>query len=112
MSKACSSGTPAFIIVESWRVKIATSLPPMDLPPLMRRFFTFVTMMPWRRMLALTAASPPARNSPRTSLPVRSLPSHSKMKSGALFAAIAVAISPPTALSGMVARFCLGEGVI
>jgi hypothetical protein len=45
-------------------------------------------------------------------LPLRSLPSHSKMKSGALFAAIAVAISPPTALSGMVARFCLGEGVM
>jgi hypothetical protein len=33
-------------------------------------------------------------------LAVRSLPSHSKMKSGALFAASAVAISPPTALSG------------
>ncbi len=112
MSKACSKGTPAFIIVDNWRVKMATSFGPTLLPPLSRRFFTFVTMMPWRRMLALTAASPPARNSPRTSLPLRSLPSHSKMKSGALFAAIAVAISPPTALSGMVARFCLGEGVM
>jgi hypothetical protein len=40
------------------------------------------------------------------------LPSHSKMCSGALFATIAVAISPPTALSGMVARFCLVPGVI
>ena len=34
MSKACSSGTPAFIIVASWRVKMAMSFCLIDLPPL------------------------------------------------------------------------------
>jgi hypothetical protein len=54
-----------------------------------RRFLTLVTIMPWRRRLALTTASPPARISPRTILPLRSLPSHSKMKSLTFFAAAA-----------------------
>ena len=81
MSNDCSSGTPAFIIVDSWRVKIAMSFCLIDLPPLMRRFFTLLTMMPWRRRLALTMASPPARISPRTILPFLSLPSHSKTMS-------------------------------
>ncbi len=81
MSKACSSGTPAFIIVASWRVKMAMSFCLIALPPLVRRFLTLVTRMPWRRRLALTTASPPARISPRTSLPFLSLPSHSKIES-------------------------------
>jgi hypothetical protein len=33
MSNDCSSGTPAFIIVASCRVKSAMSLPPIDPPP-------------------------------------------------------------------------------
>jgi hypothetical protein len=33
MSKACSNGTPAFIIVASWRVKIAMSFCLIDVPP-------------------------------------------------------------------------------
>jgi hypothetical protein len=44
--------------------------------------------MPWRRRLALTTASPPARISPRTTLPLRSLPSHSKIASFGFFAVL------------------------
>ena len=95
MSKACSSGTPARIIVASCRVKMAMSFCLIERPPPIRRFLTLVTRMPWRRRLALTMASPPARNSPRTILPVLSLPSHSKTKSLMLLAATAVAIVPP-----------------
>ena len=50
-----------------------------------------------RRGMALTAASPPERISPRTVLPFLSLPSHSKMKS-LLLAAAAVAMKTPAAL--------------
>src|SRR6476646_8073789 len=78
MSNDWISGTPAFIMVESWRVKTAMSFCLIALPPLMRRFFTLLTITPWRRRLALTMASPPARISPRTGLPFLSLPSHSK----------------------------------
>jgi hypothetical protein len=77
MSNDCSSGTPAFIMVDSWRVKIAMSFCLIDLPPAVRRFLILLTRMPCRRRLALTTASPPARISPRTTLPLRSLPSHS-----------------------------------
>src|SRR5450830_2189341 len=38
-------------------------------------------MMPWRRKVTLTTASPPARSSPRTVLPVLSLPSQAKTDS-------------------------------
>jgi hypothetical protein len=81
MSKDCSSGTPAFIMVASWRVKMAMSFCLIERPPLVRRFLTLVIRMPWRRRLALTTASPPARISPRTTLPFLSLPSHSKIAS-------------------------------
>jgi hypothetical protein len=77
MSNACSSGTPAFIIVASCRVKTAMSFCLIERPPLMRRFFTRVTRMPCRRRLADTMASPPARISPRITLPFLSRPSHS-----------------------------------
>jgi len=77
MSKDCSSGTPARIIVASCRVKTAMSFCLMAVPPLARRFLTLLTRMPWRRRVALTMASPPARSSPLTILPLRSLPSHS-----------------------------------
>ena len=81
MSNDWISGTPARIMVESWRVKTAMSFCLIALPPLMRRFFTLLTITPWRRRLALTIASPPARISPRTGLPFLSLPSHSKTMS-------------------------------
>ena len=42
MSKACSSGTPAFIMVASWRVKIAMSLGLILAPERMRRFLILV----------------------------------------------------------------------
>ena len=41
-----------------------------------RCFLTLVTLMPWRRSVALTTASPPARISPCTVFPVLSRPSH------------------------------------
>ena len=74
MSKACSSGTPAFIITASWRVKIVMSASVIFLPPRCDTFFTLETWMPWRRSVAMTTCSPPARTSPRTSLPPLSLP--------------------------------------
>ena len=58
----------------------------------LRRQGIRVTMMPWRRRLAETIASPPARCSPRTTLPFLSLPSHSNTNSLMFFAARAVAI--------------------
>ena len=92
MSKDCSSGTPAFIMVASWRVKIAMSFCLIERPPLVRRLRTLVTRTPWRRRLALTTASPPARISPRTILPFLSLPSHSKMISFGALPSVAVAM--------------------
>ena len=74
MSKACSSGTPAFIITASWRVKMEMSFSVIFWPPFCETFLTLVTWMPWRRSDAVTIVSPPARISPFTSLPVLSLP--------------------------------------
>src|SRR5256714_8633089 len=100
MSNDWIKGTPARIITASCRVKMAMSFCLIDLPPLRRRFLTLVIRMPCRRKLALTMASPPARISPRTSLPFLSLPSHSKTSSLMLcFAATAVAIVPPRMLA-------------
>jgi hypothetical protein len=112
MSKACSSGTPAFIMVASWRVNSAMSFCLIELPPLVRRFFTLVSRMPWRRRLALTWASPPARISPRTTLPFLSRPSHSKTSSLTFLAADAVAMRAPDRMGGRaqrVARPCGGR---
>ena len=50
-------------------------------PARMRRFLILVGLTPWRRSAACTWFSPPARISPRTCLPLRSLPSHSKTSS-------------------------------
>ncbi len=77
MSNDCSSGTPAFIMVANWRVKMAMSLGLMRLPERMRRFLILVTNTPCRRSEAWTWFSPAARVSPRTIRPLRSLPSHS-----------------------------------
>jgi hypothetical protein len=49
MSNDCSSGTPALIMVDIWRVKVEMSLALIALPLVRRRFFTLVTRMPWRR---------------------------------------------------------------
>ena len=92
MSKDCSKGTPAFIMVASCRVKMAMSFCLIDRPPLVRRFLTRVIRMPCRRRLALTIASPPARISPRTTLPFLSLPSHSKIISFVFLDSAAVAM--------------------
>ena len=101
ISNDCSSGTPAFIIVASWRVKSAMSFEPTDPPPLRLTGLTFCTRMPWRRSVALTAASLTARNSPRMTLPALSLPSQLKVSSfGPFAAATAVAILAPFLLSG------------
>jgi len=77
MSNACSSGTPDFIIVAIWRVNSAMSLSVMRRPRESLRFLTLVTSTPCRRSVAWTTASPPARISPRMSLPFLSLPSQS-----------------------------------
>jgi len=74
MSKACSSGTPAFIITASWRVKMAMSFSVILLPPRWLTFLMLWTWMPWRRRLAATLASPLARTSPFTTLPALSFP--------------------------------------
>ncbi len=96
MSKACSSGTPDFIMVASWRVNSVMSLSVM-LPP--RPSFCFLissTLMPWRRSVALTWASPVALISPRTVLLLLSLPTQVKLNSlmsdAFLAAAVAVAM--------------------
>jgi hypothetical protein len=68
-------------MVASWRVKMAMSLGLMRLPERMRRFLILPGTMPWRRSAANTWFSPAARVSPRTALPLRSLPSHSKTNS-------------------------------
>ena len=81
MSNACSSGTPAFIIVASWRVNSVTSLSLIFLPVLNVCFLILVTRMPCLRNDALTSASPAARISPRTFLPLRSLPSQANIDS-------------------------------
>ena len=70
------------------------SLGLMLLPERMRRFLIFVGVTPWRRREDLTWFSPTARISPRTCLPLRSLPSHSNTAS-LVSADFAVAIGSP-----------------
>ena len=83
-------------MVANWRVKIAMSLGLMRLPELVRRFFTLPGMIPCRRNAANTWFSPTARVSPRTVLPARSLPSHSKTKSLMLLDAAVAMVSSKT----------------
>src|SRR3569832_1029424 len=94
MSIACSSGTPAFIMVASWRVKMAMSFGLIFWPERFRRFLILPGVIPCRRRNDITWCSPPARVSPRTGLPLRSRPSHSKTNS-VIFAAAAVAMTTP-----------------
>src|SRR5690606_12125873 len=61
---------------------------------------------PWRRSDAMTWFSPPARVSPRTVLPLRSRPSHSKTNS---FVAVAVTIFAPLETACVLLCF-VGDG--
>ena len=79
MSKACSSGTPAFIITASWRVKMVRSLAVIFLPPRELTFFTEIFCIPWRRSCASTMWSPAARSSPCCVLPDLSFALHLKL---------------------------------
>src|SRR5438128_10074831 len=97
MSKACSSGTPAFIITASWRVKMVMSLSVIFLPPPVRTFLIVWTWMPWRRRFAATADSPAARLSPLITFPDLSLPVQEKLycltSAAAFFATAAMVVS-------------------
>src|ERR1043165_3875660 len=97
MSKACSSGTPAFIITASWRVKMVMSLSVIFLPPPVRTFLIDWTWMPWRRRLAATADSPAARLSPLITFPALSFPVQEKLycltSAAGFFATAAMVVS-------------------
>ena len=62
MSNACSSGTPAFSIVASWRVKNVMSFSLTLRPPRNVCLLILVTRMPWRRRLVVTTVSDAARD--------------------------------------------------
>ena len=81
MSKDCSSGTPDFIIVASWRVNRVMSFSVILPPPLKDCFLILSGRIPWRRSVVLTTVSVIARISPRTALPALSLPSQAKTDS-------------------------------
>ena len=57
MSNDCSSGTPAFSIVASWRVKNVMSFSVTLRPPRNVWRLILVTRMPWRRRLVVTTVS-------------------------------------------------------
>ncbi len=57
-------------MVAIWRVNKAMSLGLIFLPERIRRFLILVGKTPWRRSVACTWFSPPARISPRTILPL------------------------------------------
>jgi len=52
MSKACKSGTPAFIMVAIWRVNSAMSLGLILRPERILRFLIFTGRTPWRLNVA------------------------------------------------------------
>ena len=97
MSNDCISGTPAFSIVDSCRVKSARSLCVILRPRENDCFLILLTMTPRRRSDAATTDSPPARISPLTTRPFLSRPSQWKTDSltstrGLVFAIAPVAI--------------------
>src|SRR4051812_26885148 len=113
MSNACSSGTPAFIIVASCRVNSVMSFSLIEPPSPERWRLTRITATPWRRRVDCTTASPLARMSPFRTLPVRSRPSHEKVYSltsrrTPVADAVAMIQSVPRLLIGD--RFHLFEG--
>src|SRR5580704_665325 len=77
ISKACTIGIPADIMVASWRLNTAISSF-VTLPPERNALLwvlTRVAATPWRRKSARKACSFAARDFPRTLLPRLSLPS-------------------------------------
>ena len=80
MSNDCNRGTPALIMVESWRVNKAMSFGLMVLPALTRRFFILSTRMPWRCKVLRTTASDAARISPWAGRFCLSTPCQTNMK--------------------------------
>ena len=75
ISKDCSSGTPDFSIVASWRVKNVMSFSVTFLPPRKLCRLSLVMRMPWRRSVVVTTVSDAALISPRTWRLLRSVPS-------------------------------------
>ena len=95
ISNACSSGTPAFSIVASWRVKNVMSFSLTLPPPRKVCRLSFLMRMPCRRKLEVTTVSDAALISPRTLRLLRSMPSQRYVYSltrVSLRCAIAVAI--------------------
>src|SRR5512139_378533 len=109
ISNDCSSGTPAFIMVASWRVNRVTSFSVIFLAVLnsVLCFLTLVTVMPCLRSWVLTKAKPPACIWPLTFLPRLSMPSHRKVASLTAFAA--VAIKNPLEIGNSLDLFQRGE---
>ena len=66
ISNDCSSGTPAFSIVASWRVKNVMSFSLTERPPLNVWRLIRTMRMPCRRRLVVTTVSDAALDSPRT----------------------------------------------
>ena len=78
MSKDCTSGTPAFIIVANWRAKIAMSEGVIGFLRSPNRGFAFFLttcgVTPWRRSCAFASVTLSLWISPLVALPRRSLP--------------------------------------
>src|SRR6185295_11760578 len=75
ISNDCSSGTPAFSIVASCRVKNVMSFSLTRRPPRNVWRLILTMRMPWRRRLVVTTVSDAAFDSPRTWRLLRSTPS-------------------------------------
>ena len=88
ISKDCTRGTPAFIMVASWRVNKAMSAGPIFLPPSENigfdRFLTLPALMPCFRSWAFTKLTLRPLVSPATFLPALSVPFQSKIRSSAM----------------------------
>ncbi len=95
MSKAWTIGTPADIMVASWRAKIAMSLVVIFCLRLVKIELLFlrtlIGVMPWRRISARASAIVAARDSPLMRLPLRSVPSQVKTRAFSGLGAAAVA---------------------
>src|ERR1700676_3917813 len=78
ISKDCTMGIPADIMVASWRANTAVFIGRIFSPDrnAVLGVLTRVAATPWRRRSARSAASFAARDLPRTLLPRLSLPSH------------------------------------
>src|SRR6185437_3143214 len=112
MSNDVRSGTPAFSIVASWRVKNVISFSPIARPPRNDWRLILSTRIPWRRRFDVATVSEIARSSPRTGFLLRSTPSHRKVSSRAFRSlrrtvAVAIVIGPRM----RVMRLLVGDGL-